>query len=63
MPINFKEAQKISRSFELAADQLNFLSGYIEARNHLKATGSGPAYELGKEYGQAPPPKKKGAYR
>ncbi|MGJ4784077.1 hypothetical protein ACQV5J_07790 [Leptospira interrogans] len=49
----------MSLTFESKVDQLNFLTGYIEARKGLKETGSGPAYELGKSYGQYTPPQKK----
>nr|WP_033110161.1 hypothetical protein [Leptospira interrogans] len=58
MHINFKKIEQMSLTFESKVDQLNFLTGYIEARKGLKETGSGPAYELGKSYGQSPPPKK-----
>ncbi|UML79120.1 hypothetical protein [Leptospira kirschneri] len=59
MHINFKKIEQMSLTFESKVDQLNFLTGYIEARKGLKETGSGPAYELGKSYGQYPPPQKK----
>lgn len=54
--LNLKRAEQLSLTFESKVDQLNFLTGYIEARGGLRETGTGPAYELGKSYGQLPPP-------
>lgn len=59
MHINLNRAEQLSLTFESKVDQLNFLTGYIEARGGLRETGTGPAYELGKSYGQLPPPLKK----
>ncbi|EMO80237.1 hypothetical protein LEP1GSC126_3389 [Leptospira kirschneri str. 200801774] len=59
MHINLNRAEQLSLTFESKVDQLNFLTGYIEARGGLRETGTGPAYELGKSYGQLPPPPSK----